>query len=306
MELSNEILVREYQAAIAENNARKCSKTLLALYEMNRGLLWSIAKRYSDFAEIDDLLQEGYIGLQKAANLYDLSFENDVKFSTYATTWIKQGMRKYVAECGLIRVPSYLNQRIYNLEKIQNDYEVKFGKSPSDRELCSFLDITPEQLDLLRKTKSILYVRSFDEQISNDSETTLGETVPDENDSMQNVIDSVYKKTLSSVLWREVDDLGENEADVYRLRYQDQYSFREISEKTGKSVNEVKVIHDRAMKKLRKSPLIASYREDFIQSHNPTRDGLKSFLRTNTSVTEKIALKLYEGTIKESLKLIRK
>lgn len=306
MELSNEILVREYQTAVAENNARKCSKTLLALYEKNHGLLWSIARRYSDFAEIDDLIQEGYIGLQKAANLYDLSFENDVKFSTYATTWIKQGMRKYVAECGLIRVPSYLNQRIYNLEKIQNDYEVKFGKSPSDRELCSFLDITPEQLDLLRKTKSILRVRSFDEQISNDSETTLGETVPDDNDGMQGVIDSVYRKTLSLVLWSEVDELGDAEADVYRLRYQDQYSFREISEKTGKSVNEVRVIHDRAMKKLRKSPLIASYREDFIQSHNPTRNGLRSFLRTNTSVTEKIALKLYEGTIKESLKLIRK
>lgn len=300
MDESNESLVMVYQKS---KNDKQRQEAVLKLYDKNMGLLYKIAKKFSGYAELDDLLQEAYFGVQTACEMFD--FETGLKFSTYMGLWVKQVMRRYIADCcNNIKIPLNIRSKIYSLRKIENDYLTEFGRKPSEKELMKLLKVSKDQLDKLRESDGLLHIKSFSEEINDEDSITLGDTIQDSRDDIQNIIDIDFDEKLSKVLWSEVDCLGKEESQVYIYRYKDQLSYREISEKMNRTESEIKTIHDKAMRTLRKNPLISSYRDDFIQNHTFIGGSLKSFFNTNMSVTERIAFRLYEGTIKASLNII--
>lgn len=98
-EQTNEQLVARIQAG--ENEA----ENMLQLWRQNKGFIAAVARKYTSLAEMEDLEQEGYIGLCEAVRHYEP--DKGMKFISYAAFWIRQAMRRYVDNCGaVVRLPS--------------------------------------------------------------------------------------------------------------------------------------------------------------------------------------------------------
>ena len=133
-EHTNEQLVVWIQTG--ENRA----ENMVQLWQQNRGFIATIARKYADLAEMEDLEQEGYIGLCEAVRHYEP--DKDVKFISYAAFWIRQAMRRYVDNCGaVVRFPSNMVDWIRAYKRAAGQYKQAYGEWPSDVALCWLLDI---------------------------------------------------------------------------------------------------------------------------------------------------------------------
>lgn len=118
--MTNEILVELIQAG--ENTADNMQK----LWEQNRGMIWKLAQQYRNKAEIEDLMQEGFIGLCNAVDAWQP--DAGASFLHYAVFWIKQGMRRYIDDCGYtVRIPVGQRERIGKYNRICQQYRAKLG-----------------------------------------------------------------------------------------------------------------------------------------------------------------------------------
>ena len=96
--MTNEQLVARIQAG--ENTA----ENMLQLWQQTKAFVAKLAKKYKGYAEFDDLMQEGYLGLNEAVNHYDVS--QHIPFINYAAYWIKQCMQRFVERDSTVRLPS--------------------------------------------------------------------------------------------------------------------------------------------------------------------------------------------------------
>ena len=113
---------------------------MLKLWNRNKGFVFKTAKKYSGYAEMDDLMQEGYLGLCEAVRYYDA--EKGVPFINYAALWIRQVMQRYIDNTGnVVRIPVYLGDLVKRYKKLNNEYFKYYGMKPTDREMSSFLGV---------------------------------------------------------------------------------------------------------------------------------------------------------------------
>lgn len=125
--VTNEQLVARIQAGV------DVPGNMLRLWEQNRGYIALVAKNYQAFEDIEDLKQEGYIGLCRAVDEYKP--QEGVAFMTYAGYWIRQQMQRYVENCSsVVRVPSYAREKIRKQEKLASEWQKKFGNRPEVRQ----------------------------------------------------------------------------------------------------------------------------------------------------------------------------
>ena len=118
------------------------------VYEENTGLIYSVVKRFAGRGvEAEDLFQIGSIGLLKAVDKFDTSFE--VKFSTYAVPMIIGEIRRYLRDTGIIKVSRSLKESQYRVFKIREDLEKKLGREPSVTELAEAAEISLEELNIV-------------------------------------------------------------------------------------------------------------------------------------------------------------
>lgn len=243
---TNEELVLEYQAG---NKA-----VLEQLYLQNSGLIEKIIRRYSGVEELEDLRQESFFGLMKATSLWNPDKENT--FLTYAVYWIRHAITRYIENCGsCIRVPVNRRAQIGRYNRALNSYRVRFGREPSNMELCAALDITKDQLKDLKRDIQAARIRSTSEPIGGeDDDMTLEDTLAAAGDPIGEALERMQHEQLSAELWSCVDDLEPRESAVIRSRYGNEQALtlKECGENLGVSVERVRQVEAAALRKLSK------------------------------------------------------
>lgn len=177
------LLKRPQELELAENiaNGFKIRSSKLKLFRSNLRLVVSVAKRYLNKGlDMEDLIQEGCIGLSRAIDKYDHT--RGFKFSTFATWWVRQGITRALADKSKnIRIPVHMVGLISKYKKLCKEVESKLDRTITEKEILMSLEIDRDKLNLLKQ--SIATNASLDEIVSSSSHevntSTLGETVSD-------------------------------------------------------------------------------------------------------------------------------
>lgn len=274
MEISNEELVKAIQSG---------EDRIEELYTANYGLIFWIAKKFSGLAELDDMIQEGFLGLYTAAKLYDNSKE--AKFSTYATFWIRWAIRQCIENNSAASIPSYRKNQALHYNSIVNAFLRDTGREPTERELSYLMGVPLKDVQNIKAAAEFRAV-SLSAPIDEDGGELL-DTIPDSSDAMQEVEDRIFQEELRAAIKEEVDKLPAQQAEVLRQKYRDRKTFREI----GKNSQS---IHNKALRELRKPKhrrRLEHFADELIYGGAIKGVGARRFYLDWTSATEREALR---------------
>lgn len=286
MDMSNEQLVARIQAG--ENTA----DNMLKLWQQTEGFIAKLAMSYQGYAELDDLKQEGYIGLCEAVRQYDA--DKGVPFINYAAFWIRQVMRRYIDNSsGVVRLPVHVKEWINKYNRVVREYQKEYGDFPSDRALCVFLGIEQKKLQAIKESIRIEQISSLSEPIGGeDKDITLYDTIASGEDLESDVIKALDTADMKRELWIAVDNLPDNLPAVVRYRYQEGKTQKQIGEIIGTTWNHARDLEQKAFRMLRreKRSRLRRYYEEYLSSAPIHHVGVASFNRTWTSSVERDAL----------------
>ncbi|SEP72544.1 RNA polymerase primary sigma factor [Lachnospiraceae bacterium NE2001] len=235
------------------------------LVEHNMKLVVSIAKKYSNNSvnmPLEDIIQEGNIGLCNAAQKYNPS--KGYAFSTYAVPWIKQGIfRSFTQKGRPIRVPDHMFEKMNKVKKVRDAYFQKYGEYADDEYVAEKLGLSVESVEECdRYTYSI---ESTDREIDDDNETTFGEML--EDFKVQKPEDAYDDVEIADQLAEALSELTPQERDVLekRLGFGEgkEYTLEELGNEYQVTRERIRQIQAQAIAKLRKKPYI----RDLVYAH---------------------------------------
>ena len=213
------------------------------VYEENIGLIYSVVKRFAGRGvEAEDLFQIGSIGLLKAVDKFDTSFE--VKFSTYAVPMIIGEIRRYLRDTGIIKVSRSLKESQYRVFKIREDLEKKLGREPSVTELAEAAEISLEELNMVLEAGA--EVESLHKTIyqGEGTELSLLDKIPEKENRQEKLLDKVLLEELLGRLETE-------ERKLIYMRYFQDMTQTEIARQLHISQVQVSRMEKRILKKLK-------------------------------------------------------
>jgi RNA polymerase primary sigma factor len=185
------------------------------LVNSNLRLVVSLARRYQGVGELEllDLIQEGVLGLIRAAEKFD--WRKGFRFSTYATLWIRQAIQRGLADRGrTIRLPVNVAQRERRIATAERKLATQLGRDPTDEEVAEAADLPVGQVAEMRDVARI--VTSLDRPIGETGEASLGDLMADEGPSTE---DEVQVALTGEVVRRTLEELPEREREVIKLRF---------------------------------------------------------------------------------------
>ena len=231
------------------------------LITANSRLVISVAKKYMGRGvPFLDLIQEGNIGLIRAAKKFD--YRRGHKFSTYATWWIRQAVTRAIADQGrTIRVPVHMGDQINKLLRVQHQLTQRLGRDPSVDELAEALEVTPQKVEnMIQVARRPL---SLETPTDDEEDSVLGDFIQDEEVPApdETATYNLLREHLDVVL----NGLPPREVRILQLRYGlldgQAYTLEEVGRKMGVTRERVRQIEAQALSRLRHPAIRRRLRE---------------------------------------------
>jgi RNA polymerase primary sigma factor len=246
------LLNHEEEIALAQRIEQGDHDALQEMVRHNLRLVVSVAKRYVGRGlTLLDLVQEGNIGLMRAAQKYN--WQTGFRFSTYATWWIRQAITRAISDQGrTIRLPVHMGEAVSRLHRTVQTLSQRLGRRPTIEEIAKEADLPEERVEImLRMSQQTL---SLDVPIGNDEDATLGDVIANKFE-----VDNPEAEVSAGLLREEVaealETLAPRERLVVDLRFgltkPKQHTLAEVGSQLGISRERVRQIERTALRKLR-------------------------------------------------------
>ncbi len=257
------LLSMEEEHALAMRIAEGDQSAITTLAEHNLRLVVSIAKKYCGCGmPFLDLIQEGNLGLMKAAEKFDAT--RGYKFSTCATWWVRQAISRALADQSrTIRIPANVVELVGKIKKVSNEIFQESGKNPTAEEIAKVLGVDVDKVQVAMDMSHA--VTSLDTPIGDEEEDCIGDMIAD--DGIESPMEAMIKEANHKIIEQVFSTLSEREAQILRMRFgfdeQEPKTLEDVGEHFGLTRERIRQLELKALRKLRNPARVKMLKEAF-------------------------------------------